>query len=122
MGFDFYIKLRLSLCDKTGKPFMWDYPTMGKNYDLSTITVPEKYRRFITMRGHIFHLYTTDVISDDACEAEISELLDDFPTWEDIQEEQYNDGWWTEKDHNLFHEALVWFNTQPHLFYAEWSY
>jgi hypothetical protein len=122
MGFDFYIKLRLSLCEKTGKPFMWDYPTMGKNYDLSTIIVPEKYRGFITMRGHIFHLYTTD-IGLDACEAEISDLLDDFPSWEDIQEQQCDDDeWWTEEDHNNFHEALLWFDTQAHSFYATWSY
>jgi hypothetical protein len=125
MGFDFNIKLRLSLCETTGKPFIWDYTqeVITKNYDLSTITVPEEYRGFTTMRGHIFHLYTTDVLSIDTCEAEIDSLLENFPSWEDIQAEQDNDDeWWTEKDHTLFHDALIWFNMQRYSFYATWSY
>lgn len=125
MGFDFTIKVRLSLCEKTGKPFTCDYSQkiLEKNYDLSTILVPETYRRFTTMRGHIFHLYTTDAISTDTSEADIAELLEYFPSWEDIQAERDNDDdWWTEKDHTLFHEALIWFNMQTYSFYATWSY
>lgn len=125
MGFDFNIKLRLSLCETTGKPFTWDYTekVIAKSYDVSSITVPEEYRRFTKKRGHIFHLYTTDALSIDTCEAEISELLENFPSWEDIQgERDIDDEWWTEKDHTLFHEALVWFNKQTYSFYATWSY
>ena len=126
MGFDFYIKLRLSLCETTGKPCFYDYTdgTFKINYDVSSITVPEEYRRFLTMRGHYMQLYTQDVdISNDCFDADISQLLEVFPEWKDIESSELSKRYeWTEKDHNAFHEALKWFNKQKCAFYVSWSY
>ena len=126
MGFDFYIKLRLSLCETTGKPCFYEYidGTFKINYDIGSITVPEEYRRFLTMRGHHMRLYTEDVnISQDYYDADISELLEVFPSWDEVEEstlvKRYD---WTKQDHDAFYAALEWFNKQSYTFYASWSY
>lgn len=126
MGFDFYIKLRLNLCEQTGKPCYHEYKD-GKyitHYDINSITVPEQYRRFLTLCGHVFHLYVMDLENgDDHFTADISEILEVFPSWEDIESSSLSKKYeLTEEDHNAFHEALKWFDEQKCGFYATWSY
>ena len=122
MGFDFFIEGRFGICRDTGKPFYYN-KDLTKNYDLSTISVPQEYRRFMYLRGHLYYYYTQDVVDNDSYYADVSELLEVFPSWEDITSkddpEEYD---WTETDHNTFKEAVEWLAKQNQPYYATWSY
>lgn len=125
MGFDFYIKARLNICKETGKFYTWSY-TAPSNfqtiYDIN-IVVPEEHRRFVDLHGHFLHSYTISCEGDDKYEADVSELLESFPSWDDVSDsdsiKRYD---WTEDDHNAFKKALEWFKSQRISFYATWSY
>lgn len=122
MGFDFFIEVRFGLCRETGKPYYYN-ENLTKNYDLSSMVVPEKYRRFLQMRGHLYYYYTQDVVNNETYHAYVGELLELFPSWEDITSKEDLEGYeWTETDHNDFKEALEWFTEQNQSYYASWSY
>lgn len=71
----------------------------------------------------MYHLYTQDVSNNDWCIADISELVEVFPSWEEIEDSGFTQEYdWTETDHNQFREALEWFANQDGIFYASWSY
>ena len=127
MGFDFTIQLVLHICPATGNPFV--YATSSektyKEYSLSDIMIPEKYRRFCEERGSIFHAYTHTLSYHDVYSVDISRLLEEFPDWDTVLHSDWydeDDDGWSEKDHDDFKEALVWFSEQPYRFQASWSY
>lgn len=123
MGYDFYIKARFAVCEITGQLYYYSLNPLTRHYDLSKIVVPEQYRRFLYLRGRMYHLYTQDVSNDDWFQTEISELVETFPSWEDIEESGFAEDYdWKEEDHNQFREALEWFANQDGIFYASWSY
>jgi hypothetical protein len=125
MGFDFSIELCLRLCATTGKPYTYG-PSFRKNYELPTVEVPEKHRRFLQLRGSIFHAYTEFYNENDIYQVPVDGLLDAFPSWETVKEsswyEDYEEEDWSEADHNAFKAALEWFVAQPFSFQASWSY
>jgi hypothetical protein len=127
MGFDFNIQVCFSLCTVTGKPYFWKKEKLEKDYNLPTIVVPEEHRRFLQLRGRFLHIYTDILNENNTFSADIDTLLDNFPTWEDIENdscysEYANHCEWTEEDHNNFKAALEWFQSQPYYYNADWSY
>jgi hypothetical protein len=122
MGFDFFIELCIHLCEETGRPYVYS-SNFEKVYELPTLpVVPEVHRRFLKLRGRIFHLYTYDYNE----KADVNSILDTFPTWEEVKEsgyyEDYTEADWSEADHAAFRAALEWFAKQPFSFQASWSY
>lgn len=99
MGFYIHICIQFNIDQTTGKP------------TLSSVEVPEQYRRFLNEKGSHYNYY---VLDDDTHIHNTSNLYNNFPRWEDIYEnlsdkEKNN---WTEEDHNLLHEAMKWFSEQ----------
>lgn len=124
MGFYITIRMTLMMCDVTGKPYFY-----GKNsenisekiYGYPVLDVPEKYRRFLNEKNSIYRAY---MVNEDQYQNFTDELLDRFPTWEDVKEDypdaedEYN---WTEVDHNLLKDALEWFSHTDISFMVSWG-
>lgn len=125
MGFDFSIQtMPLAICTETGKPFIFQCSNeeCKKRY-IEEFVVPEEHRRFAFLCGRLYHLYTREVSSEDSYSCSIQELLDFFPNWEDLKDENLVETWgWTEEDHNAFQSALTWFAQEGDIFIARWSY
>ncbi len=129
MGFDLLIELSFSICHETGKPFYYIENSNGnlkKEYNLSNIEVPEKYRKYLKLRGKIFHAYTEHFNLQEIFETDVSIFLDDFPDWKTVCEYkekfEYSDDEWTEAEHQEFYFALVWCVGQPQRYMVTWSY
>lgn len=132
MGFDIFIGLRLQIDEETGLSAIWGEDSDGKTelipFNRTDYVVPEQFRRFITMGGHMFHAYI-DLIGGgggERFECDCSELLESYPLWEEVAEDVwYQDkGYeeiWKEADHDAFHAALKWFSSKSG-FYLRWSY
>jgi hypothetical protein len=135
MGFDLNITCSLFLCKDTGKPFYYGInkisDTKGQSaylekiYDLSTIVVPEQYRRFLVMRGHFLHMYTNYFNEHDIYSCDVYDFVEKFPEWSSLAaNENYAEYLedWHEEDHNMFREALEWLGTSLGDFRVTWSY
>lgn len=125
MGFDFSIQtVPLAICTESGKPFVFhcEKGNFVKRY-IEEFVVPEEHRRFAFVCGRIYHLYTREVSNADSYSCSIQELLDVFPSWEDLKDEGLVVSWgWTEEDHYAFYRALLWFHAQKDIYVARWSY
>lgn len=60
VGFNMVITINVNISPKNGMPFVW-YNNNGiidkKTYVPEEYEIPEKYRRFIELRGHHFRSY-----------------------------------------------------------------
>ena len=125
MGFDFSIELCLRFCSTTGKPYVYDRE-FKKVFELPTVEVPEEHRRFVQLRGSIFHAYTEFYNEKDIYQVPVEGILEAFPEWEDVKSSSWYEGYkeedWSEADHNAFKKALEWFVAQPYSFQASWCY
>lgn len=125
MGFDFSIQLVLSICSKSGQPYVYSRG-WEKLYELPKLEIPEEYRQFLQDRGPLYHIYTDYFSKNQRFSATTEELLENFPEWDEVKDshwyERYADDEWPEQTHNLFREALQWFSEQPYTFQASWSY
>ena len=121
MGFDINIEMVLHVCNKTGKPYYY-----GKNferiYEIPPITVPEHLREYLEGRGPVFHAYTGHFNAQDIYNVTTYGFLQQYPTWDSVQEEYEDHEYWTEEDHNKFKELLEWCNKQSVVFRVSWSY
>jgi hypothetical protein len=120
MGFDLNITLNVWIDAKTGLPFVWGPNSEKLPYVPCEYEVPEKYRKYMSQRGHHFHFYIGDIEGYTTC---VDTFLDTYPEWQDVLE---NMGWeekyeWTEADHDDFKEALNWLS-KKHVFGITWSY
>ena len=125
MGFDFSIQtLPLSICTETGKPFIYRFLNGDcKKIYIEEFVVPEEHRRFTFLCGRVYHIYTRDVSSEDSYSCGIQELLNVFPSWDDVKDETLVVSWGlTEEEHNGFYAALTWFAEESDVFIARWSY
>jgi len=127
MGFDLTIHANLTICSDTGKPYFYIdnghiSPSM-RIYDLSKLAVPKEYRRFLNMRGGIFHAYTSCVFEDNnITNVSVYEFLEKYPSWTDVKAYDTDCMYWTEKDHDEFKAALEWFNNDCITYRIDWSY
>lgn len=113
MGFDWLLYIYAPIDPTTGIPSWLD----------KDFAVPVNYRRFLSMRGHMFHAYT-DPIEEmyHTLNCSPTDMLHYFPDWDDVQGEYtVKDYDWTEADHTLLKEALTWFADKG-CFKIEWSY
>jgi len=120
MGFDLNITLNVWIDDKTGLPFVW-----GKNLDKlpyipSDYEVPEKYRKFLKQRGHVFHFYIGGI---EGYTTDVGTFLYHYPEWQDVLDNMGGDEMygWTEANHDDFKEALNWLSKKG-VFGITWSY
>ena len=123
MGFDWYISLTMHVDPSTGLPYVWGPGFERLPYKPEDYCVPEQYRQFLYMRGHLFHQYTRAVEEiDEVFECDPSRILEHWPCWKSIKDKEefkYYD--WTEEQHNLLKEALKWFSSMLQ-FKVSWSY
>ena len=109
MGFSMTILLEIPIDPTTGLP------------SLNNVSVlPQRFLRFVEHKGAFLTYYVPEEL--DGQRAHPHTLLDAFPLWEEVAEHvsSYRHVW-TEEDHNLFREALVWLS--QHEYYAiHWSY
>jgi hypothetical protein len=101
MGFDLHIVMLLMIDEKTGLPLT------------HTAQVPEKYRKFLNQKGPWFSNY---VAQFDGIFVSAERFLEEYPEWNDI----LSDDEWSQKNHEEFKEALVWFAEKG--FNLLWSY
>ena len=99
---------------------------MNRVYELPSIEVPEKYRRYLVGRGHLFHAYTECFNERDVFETSTEEFLAEYPSWEEVMDhEEFRDDiptFWNEEDHNGFKQLLEWCNQQEAMYRVTWSY
>lgn len=110
MGLSIDIVLELPIDASTGAPTPW-----------STIAViPQRFLRFVHHKGFYLSRYLPPDIEQ--LRASPSEILSSFPTWNEVAESVSLERCaWTEVDHDLFREALVWLSDHDH-YAIHWSY
>jgi len=114
MGFDYVITLELIIDPETGKIHIgWDYTnTLEKIfYDPEKHAIPENLRKYIYGRGYLFGLYIKSVVDDldtEPYSIATNDLLDSYPSWEDIQENCEECEMWTEEDHEGLKSLCQW--------------
>lgn len=119
MGFDMNISCAILVCMDTGRPFFLTNQGLSV-FDLSQMAVvPEEYRKYINLRGTIYHEYIRFFGSDEMM-VDAAEFLERFPLWEDIDLNE--DAQWTAADHNKFHDAIQWFANAEVNYIISWSY
>jgi len=113
MGYDWFISLTLILDPSTGKPY--EGPEI--------VEVPPEYRRFIILRGHLFHAYTDPVeFQTNQFTCDPGDILSNWPAWDDVKGEYTVEDYdWSETDHNLLKEALEWLSENGS-YRISWSY
>lgn len=121
MGFYITIKMALMLCENTGTPYYYG-KNLEKIYGYPIVVIPEQYKQFISGKNAIYRAY---MVSEDRYDDSTDAILDNFPTWKKVKEtypdaeEKYE---WTESDHNLLKEAMVWLSFgQPVQFMVKWG-
>jgi hypothetical protein len=122
MGFDWSITLSLHIDKTTGLPYVWGPGLERLPYKPEDYCVPERFRQFLHMRGHLFHVYTQSVEFTYECfRSSPADILQEWPSWEDVKGvEGFEDYDWSEEQHTLLKEALQWFS--EHQFEVSWSY
>lgn len=126
MGLDIQIQCLLQVCKETGKPFYYSNKNNFKKiYDLSSITVPEEFRKFLYFRGHFYTAYIEDWKTEQLS-VDMETFKENFPQWAKVKEwkEEYdiNDDEWSMDDHLAFQEAIDWFASTDIPFQVSWSY
>jgi hypothetical protein len=127
MGFDISIGLELSICDRTGRPFVYG-PMCERVYDinLADYTMPPDLCSYARGRGPIFYAYTEVFNEKDIYSAEVETFLEEFPSWSEVassnEYEGYEDADWNEDDHNKFKALLEWCVNKPCSYRISWSY
>jgi len=124
MGFDLTISLNLSINEDTGLPFVYGPNCERLPYVPSDFEVPQKYRKWVTQRGSVFHFYIGGY-EECECMTRAENFLDEFPEWADVLGNMGTDGeeeyGWTEDNHYEFKEAIKWFAAKSN-FTIQWSY
>jgi len=118
MGFNIQINCTLEICPDTGKHFY--YNRFEKIYDMPQV-IPEQYRKYVSMKGKHFRIYT-NLITDDIVTS-VENFVDKYPKWSDIVEDpDYNEDSkiWNEDKHDQFYDALKWFSKQNICYMISW--
>ena len=107
MGFHMSIVPTFRVCSKTGKPYYFG-PNLEVIYGREDLTVPEEHRRFLHEKNFVYIAYKPS----ESQVHSVDSVCADFPTWEKVKENFGNteDYRWTEKDHDAFYNALMWFS------------
>lgn len=109
MGFSMTIVLEIPVDPNTGLP------------SLNNVSVlPQRFLRFVEQKGSFLTCYVPQEL--DGQRANPHTMLDAFPLWDEVAEHvsSYRHVW-TETEHTLFREALVWLSQRD--YYAiHWSY
>ena len=110
MGLSMDIVLELPIDATTGAPSAFT----------TIAVVPTRFLRFVHHKGSYLSCYLPPDVEQRR--ASPQEILNAFPTWNDVAESVSVERCaWTERDHDLFREALVWLS--EHACYAiHWSY
>jgi hypothetical protein len=120
MGFDLFIELRIPIDKTTGQPSVW-----GKSgfvpFVPSEYVVPKEFLPFIKLRGFMFFSAYIEILEKEGFEADCSELLENYPEWEDVVKNDYYEDWWEKEDHDQLKVALTWFSSKGY-FYLGWTY
>ena len=127
MEIELCIQVDLLISKTKGVPFY--YKDGEEIYDLSTIVVPEKYLRFVHMKGNHLVTYTRhfsdkhNIQAVESFRAAIpegdasTEYLDRLHFYDEASDITTR---WTEEDHAAFMEALDWFCAQPAPYSVSW--
>lgn len=121
MGFDINIDMILHMDKDTGKPFYYG-KGLEHMYDISSFVVPDHLKEYLVGRGPVFHAYTSEFNYENRYDVPVSEFLEHYPSWKEVQEDYKDHDYWTEADHNKFKELLEWCQKQPVSFRVSWSY
>ena len=122
MGFDLFIHLKLMMCDTTGKPYYFG-ENLEKKYETPVFELPPHLIPYLQGRGHFFHAYIDHIEANGmGYEVDVSTMLEDYPSWEDVINHPSYDDCWTEKDHEQFKELLECLESLPYPFSVSWSY
>ena len=121
MGFDLWISCSLSVCQETGRPYFLRKNGV-KDFDLTHLpVVPEEYRRFIQLRGHVLYEYTRSFAKHETTVDAVM-FLDGFPQWDEVEQDEGDSTVWTSLDHNKFFAAVEWFAYSEAAYLVNWSY
>ena len=124
MGFDLVIQVRFFICENTGKLYYYQREGFDRIYGVPEMNIPEKWWKYIKLRGNIFQAYVEYFELRDKNSIDVSELNDNYPIWWDVRDSvDYEDGWeheWTEKDHKEFREFIKWCSKQDIPFFVSW--
>lgn len=129
MGFDINIEMVLHMCNKTGKPYYYNYSKeigLTRMYEIPSIEVPEHLRKYLVGRGTFFHAYTESFNLQDIYQTSADQFLEDYPSWTEITTHdsfsEHTLDYWKEDDHIKFKELLKWCVAQGISFQVSWSY
>ena len=124
MGFDLSIEMVIMLCPEKGKPFFLAYDKDTKDfekvYGVPDVEVPEHLAKYLQGRGWHYHAYIQHLSSDGPARPDM--LLEFYPSFEEVKEDEHYADYWTEGDHELFKELLEWCDAQKVSFQVSWSY
>ena len=121
MGFDMWIACALSVCQETGRHYLLRKNGV-KEFDLTRIpVVPEEFRRFIQLRGHVLYEYTRSFAKHETTVDAVM-FLERFPPWDEVEQDEGDPTSWTSLDHNKFFAAIEWFAYSEASYLVNWSY
>ena len=120
---------------KTGLPYTYEivqkkvYVDVHVKNSVDTKDIqalPERFRQFSEMNGNYLWPYFRKVDREKhVLEADVSLLLENFPTWENVKKsdelDEFTKHGWDEEKHNLFKECLEWCKEQGG-FWGKWPY
>lgn len=121
MGFDLFIEVSFMMCPVTGKPYYFT-SDLKKEFDISSVSVPEHLRYYLEQRGKYLHEYTSYFNYNNEYEKSVYDFLEKFPDWKDICNSEYFGDYWTEDDHKKFKELLEFCKKSRASFRVTWSY
>lgn len=129
MGFDFYVRLSLSISEETGLPFVYKHDPSTKtlkrvSYESEKFRIPDQWKKFLYIRGHHMNYYIDAIETNGyGCSVSMDVFQHYFPKWENIEvefkEARYD--YWTEETHAEFEAFVKWCSKKGN-FEAQWSY
>ena len=121
MGFDLWISCSLSVCQETGRHYFLRKNGV-KEFDVTQLpVVPEEFRRFLHLRGHVLYEYTRSFpINETTVDAMM--FLERFPPWDEVEQDDGDSTVWTSLDHTKFFSAIEWFAYSEATYLVNWTY
>lgn len=124
MGVEHAITLSLQVCNETGRLYYTNYiadtDEEEKIYDIAKIAIPKDLLRYVSGYSHHMFAYIWRFRDQQENSCSIHTFLESYPEWNDIKDQTWNLGSWTEEDHKNFKELCTLYRGSGMPFQIQW--